>query len=303
MELLNCDKPKTPLLQPNNKSPLNKTTTPQRNVRLSSLNTLKPITQSQYTPSNNRISKTSNLSKSDEFEQIENLINDEYRKHEKIDNKNTENEINSNERKYSDDFTTIDPLLINENDNLSIPDNLLIENYSPGDVDAYSIAYDKKISCTDPVTFPKIITKSHESFDDIDFDELMSSLTDDCDEMLLVLGTKSELKNCSSGLNKSPERESKKFLAPIKRSVSLSNPVVKARSMKNKQDIHEYLHGTGPSGDLFTEDHDIYEEYKKYEQEYMNEKAQGPSSVDKSPSPVSASLFGTKPSGDSAYGR
>lgn len=302
MELLTCDKPKTPSLQPNNRSPSNKTAA-QRNVRLSSSNTLKPIIQSQHTPSNNRMTKTSNLSKSDEFEQIENLINDQYRKTDKIENKNAEREMNSNDRKYSDDFTSIDPSLINENDNLSIPDNLIIDNYSPAELDLYSVQYDNKISSSESTTFPKIISNhADDSFDDIDFDELMSALNDDCDEMLLVLGTKSELNNCSSGLSQSPGIETKKLLVPIKRSLSMSNPVVKARSMKNKQDIQDYLHGTTASGDLFTQDHDIYEEYKKYEQQYLKEKAQAVKPTDKSPSPISATAFG-KPSGDSAYGR
>lgn len=296
MEILNCDKPKTPLLQPNNKSPLNKT--PHRNVRLSSLNTLKPVNS---TLSNNRLSKTSNLSKSDEFEQIENIINNEYQRNEKVDNKAIESEQNANERKYSDDFSSIDPSLINENDNLSIPDNLLIESYSPEDVDLYSVQYDKKISSSEPLTFPKIDTKRPESFDDIDFDELMSALNDDCDEMLLVLGSKNDFNNCSSGI--SPVKDNKKFLEPIKRSISLSNPVVKARSMKNKQDIQDYLHGPTASGDLFEQDHDIYEEYKKYEQEYLKEKAQVAKVTNKSPSPVAAVSFAAKPSGDSAYGR
>lgn len=298
MELLNCDK-KTPSLLQNNKTNTMKTSTPLKNVRLSSLNTLKTNTQpKQVSKKNNRLSKTSNLSKSDEFETIENLINDEYRKNSiKVDNKI--DDINLNESsKYNEDYS-IDPLLINETDNLSIPDNFLIESYSPEDVDVYSIQYDKKISSTEPIMFPKINSKQ-ENFDDIDFDELMSALNDDYDEMLLVLGTKNELNNCSSGLNKTPGNLEKKNLAPLKRSVSLSNPVVKARSMKNKQDIHEYLHGTAATGELFSQDHDIYEEYKKYEQEYLKEKAQG--TVDKSPSPVTPAAFG-KPSGDSAYGR
>lgn len=59
-----------------------------------------------------------------------------------------------NVRKYSDDMSSIDPQLINENDNLSIPDNLNLDSSSPisnsdnidAHLDHYSVQYDKKIS-------------------------------------------------------------------------------------------------------------------------------------------------------------
>lgn len=304
MDLLQCDKPRSPLT-PAKTTSRNKTTTPQRHVRLSSISSIKPVSQSKSSPSSNKKTKSPKVSKPDDFEIIENYINDHYGKDDSLDNKlNTQHNhdlINSNERKYSDDFSTIDPLLINENDNLTIPDNLIIESYSPNEVDVYSIQYDKKISATEPLTFPKIDLQHSQNIDDIDFDELMSALNDDCDEMLLVLDTKTEL-SCSTGMNKSPGVESKK-LTSIKRSVSLTNPVKKARSMKTKQDIHEYLHGTTTAGSLFPHDHDIYEEYKKYEQEYLKDKAAGTFPMDNSPSPISAATFTVKPSGDSAYGR
>lgn len=44
---------------------------------------------------------------------------------------NKNNKVFLNERKYSDDMSSIDSNLINENDNLSIPENFQLDNYSP----------------------------------------------------------------------------------------------------------------------------------------------------------------------------
>ena len=61
-----------------------------------------------------------------------------------------------NQRKYSDDMSSVDSNLINENDNLSIPEHFKFGNYSTessedtdttlqNDVDVYSLQYDLKI--------------------------------------------------------------------------------------------------------------------------------------------------------------
>ncbi|XP_015837997.1 uncharacterized protein LOC657204 [Tribolium castaneum] len=71
----------------------------------------------------------------DDFELLENILNE--KTNFKLDlNKNDDCfDIFSNtvtvERKYSDDMSSIDSNLINENDNLSIPENFKLDNYSP----------------------------------------------------------------------------------------------------------------------------------------------------------------------------
>lgn len=214
--------------------------------------------------------------------------------------------------------------MINENDNLKIPDNLLIENYSPTE-DHYSVQYDNKIE------EPRSITKNiSDTIDDIDFDEFMNSFNDD--EFILPIrcssaSTKISILTSSTGLSPSPpppviknSPENHKQTNSIKRSVSLSNPVVKARSLRTKQDIQDYLHPTknDKNTDSFPPDHDMYDEYKRYEEQYREKTHMDHSTGRKdsgrtrnengsecnfnvSPSHVQQNL--NKLCGDSAYGR
>ena len=96
----------------------------------------------------------------DDFEILENLINDQFNNDEFFLtlNKHNKDEFNVilNQRKYSDDMSSVDSNLINENDNLSIPEHFKFGNYSTessedtdttlqNDVDVYSLQYDLKI--------------------------------------------------------------------------------------------------------------------------------------------------------------
>lgn len=98
----------------------------------------------------------------DSFEMLENIINSnesdmntdqllQLLKNQKNSNRNSDSISLSSflkERKYSDDMSSIDPRLINENDNLSIPENFNQHSPSPtmfeSSFDPYSIQYDKQ---------------------------------------------------------------------------------------------------------------------------------------------------------------
>jgi hypothetical protein len=98
----------------------------------------------------------------DDFEILENLINKQFNDNGDFFlslNKDSKDGFNLilNERKYSDDMSSIDSSLINETDNLSIPEHFKLDHYSPtstedtdttiqnDNVDLYSLEYDKKI--------------------------------------------------------------------------------------------------------------------------------------------------------------
>lgn len=249
----------------------------------------------------------------DSFEAIENYINDNFGKNDcdNIKNGNKKSFPEIKERKYSDDMTVIDPKLINENDNLTIPDNLVLDDYSPTDVDPYSVQYDKKISVTEPM-FPKITEKNRKHpIDELDLDEFMSTFNDDEFYLQLIppdVGSNKIILDNNSPLNsssppvKSPEN--KKYLSPLKHPVS--NPIVKARSMKNRQDIQDFLHVKDKSPGKKDEPAfpDAYEEYQRYEAALgVNDHGDGSSDnddvkINPSPPPILGKI-----SGDSAYGR
>lgn len=387
MELLQCDD-----FKPYNMS------SPHKNLSSKCVPT-KSTAQNKYSQSNIN-SKTSSAKRSsiidppddfqdkmlllqDNFELIENFINDNYVPNDDTINSektNTKSKVSNHsdsyknktsnglslncilsERKYSDDMNSIDPSLINETDNLSIPDKLPLDNCSPmsssHELDHYSVQYDKKISVLEPMPLPKndkikrsLSSQDEQTLDDIDFDEFISSFDDDESFPTLksflqsTKSDKSEKKiiqkstlslNSSFGKNlPSKGPEIKKPITPLKRSVSLSNPVVKARSMKNKQDIQEYLHAkdTKPAKktereknakinpkvneELFPPDHEMYENYKKYKDLYKQEKNEfiaeqkktmGDGDYDEISSnedpQMARKLHAAKVCGDSAYGR
>lgn len=104
----------------------------------------------------------------DDFELLENIINDQFNENNDFYlglNKQNKDDFNVilNKRKYSDDMCSIDSNLINENDNLSIPENFNYSTTSTEDdtdttlqnsnVDLYSLQYDNKI---EPQTETKI---------------------------------------------------------------------------------------------------------------------------------------------------
>lgn len=116
----------------------------------------------------------------DEFEMLENLINDHFNdeKDNFFLNKQNKDDLNLilNERKYSDDLSSIDSSLINEHDNLSIPEHFQLDSYSPtstedtdttiqndDDVDLFSLQYDKKISKIEPIRQNNFNMKSKKS--------------------------------------------------------------------------------------------------------------------------------------------
>lgn len=379
MELLECDDFK-PFNSSNNTPSKKVKTLPENKVSNSVKNTKSIKKRASVIEPPDDFQDNTHLMQ-DNFEMIENFINDNYINDDdckKSENKNIKSKqstkhSNNNksgtnellslnsilaERKYSDDMTSIDPNLINENDNLDIPDKLLVDNDSPAscnnDIDHYSAQYDKNISMLEPLVLAKteisnmkrsISMQENQPLDDIDFEEFISSFEDDDTFPTLknfLHGSKTDsntpnkknLKksthslNSSFGKNASQKVDNKRqSLSPLKRTTSLSNPVVKARSMKTKQDIQDYLHVREQSGSkkmlereklklvtnpmLLEEPYNQgpCEEFKKYNDGYKKDTHRQPSgdiednsSIEDNHSEVERKHI-TKFSGDSAYGR
>lgn len=289
MELLECDdfKPfKTPSrpkttnnISQRPKSPVNKN---KKNTK--SADKSHKINLTKITPKGKRASvidppsdfqdnKDKNIN--DSFEMLENYINKTFGDGKLINDVDFDNFFNCDQKEINgffaenkengnfslstilNDDSSIDPRLINENDNLSIPENFKSNNSSPpsdcNDMDHYSIQYDKKISVLESKIAPhnnsKYITDNHLPSEE--FDELISSLDD------LQNFTKTQLKKAdrktskakfqtqksTNSLNSSfgSNSDKKKNLSSLKRSISLLDPVLKPRSLKNKKDVENYF--------------------------------------------------------------
>lgn len=150
------------------------------------------------------------------------------------------------ERKYSDDMSSIDPELINENDNLSIPDHLKSNSYSPdsdatlqNDVDVYSVQYDRKIASLEPLVLPKT-----EIIKDL---KRSVSLLEETDIVKDPSRNDKGIRNVKTAVNKptgsvrSSSGPNKKNTNAMKRSISLAEPVGKARGFKTKAEVESYL--------------------------------------------------------------
>lgn len=215
----------------------------------------------------------------DSFELIENYINQNFGEgsltndidfeHLCSDNKNEINNLFTQkkerenfslntiltESKYSDD-TSIDPRLINENDNLTIPDNFDTNGSSPTsindnpEIDHYSAKYDKKISALESEigksTYKKSISfDEHKSAEEMQLDDFISSL-DDLESFSQTELKRSKLPKKNNdkstvSLNSSTSNDRKKNLSSLKRSISLLDPVLKPKSLKNKKDVENYF--------------------------------------------------------------
>lgn len=216
----------------------------------------------------------------DNFALIESFLNDNEvfnNQKRQIDDLFSNGKVNDNNsfnlRKYSDDSSSIDPDLINENDNLSIPDHLkysptsTLDNYSSDatlqndtDVDHYSIQYDKKISSLEPYVQPKTETDKQlkRSVSMLDDDFIVTPLKTSSPKVKPALqrtkslrGAKSSSvprKSTNASVNSSfgPSRganldNSKKSLNYMKRSVNLAPPAMKPKTFKTKDDVLNYF--------------------------------------------------------------
>ncbi|XP_017783429.1 PREDICTED: uncharacterized protein LOC108567453 [Nicrophorus vespilloides] len=205
----------------------------------------------------------------DNFELIENFINE---------NLNDENllkkldfdsiSLSSNKTTFSETtLYEIDPRLINEFDNLSIPDILPTDENSPSP--------------------PK--------------------------KSLVPRKTKTPNVNRSSSIRSASPRDRIKNLNTLKKSITVLD-TVKPKNLKNKEDVQNFLYEREISrspkkkpdvvpvpvaDDLFSIDDEMYEEYKRYEQMYLQEKEE---KMRKEQKMHSEEETISKISGDSAYG-
>lgn len=284
MELLECDDLKPYSTQHNNKP---RPQTAAQHIS-SNFDKKKVLKSAENTPSYKRASvidpppafedKLSALE--DNFELIESFLNDNEvfsNQKKQIDGffANGNDSLNLrailNQRKYSDDLSSIDPDLINENDNLSIPDHLkysptsTLDTYSSdatlqndADVDHYSLQYDKKISSLEPFVLPKTETAKEfkRSLSLLEDDFIITPLKASSPKVKPALQRTKSLRgakassvpkkstnvsmNSSFGPSKAANLDKKSF-SSMKRSISLAPPVMKPKTFKTKEDVLNYF--------------------------------------------------------------
>lgn len=238
MELLQCDdfEPFTPshtttTTNTNNKNPIKSADSVERKQQRSSV--IEPPSQFN--------DKLTTLN--DNFELIESFINDNFSTFTTVN-------TNNNRRKYSDDLSSIDPKLINENDDLSIPDHFK-SDFS--DTDPFSLQYDKNISAFEP-----IIPKS-EIIHDLKRSVSMFQQNNNgkMETATRLHKPKTALPKVNSFRRKQQQSDTimtksmgsvvnssakgKKTVPVMKRSLSMADPVTKPKNFKNKQEVQDYF--------------------------------------------------------------
>ncbi|KAK9711561.1 hypothetical protein QE152_g25407 [Popillia japonica] len=197
----------------------------------------------------------------DDFDAIENMINSSY--------------TNENESKFYTRAENNNPRLINENDNLSIPESLHNDDSSPNsildnnyfdlgnrydDIDQFSENFDNKMSSIEPDGTEIKLKQSISLYDDDKFigsgniDEFVIALSESTPDnkskpkkqiksSKLPKSTEksNSLENSSIGYGGNSKDRKKNNLASLKRSISLLDPVQKPKTLKNKQDVQNYF--------------------------------------------------------------
>nr|XP_022916441.1 uncharacterized protein LOC111426236 isoform X2 [Onthophagus taurus] len=237
----------------------------------------------------------------DDFDLIENLINENFTKTTTFHKNNEVNKkLNVFSQKFSDELNTIDPKLINETDNLSIPDHF-DQNYEGSPTSTSTLnCFDTFLNGTEiklNESMSMLEDVSNSFLEDKDLDEVLIALKspDTYDKQRKVSekvsklpkksSDKSKLLNSSAGCS-----AKKKNLSSLKRSISLLDQ--KPKPLKNKQDVQNYFNEQEKNSakviihsieaqkppplimndELFSVDDDMYEEYKKYEELYLKER-------------------------------
>ncbi|KAJ8943689.1 hypothetical protein NQ318_015178 [Aromia moschata] len=211
----------------------------------------------------------------DDFELMEHLIKDQFTDDNKNDSfflhlKPQRDPINLNDildnRKYIDDMP-IDPRLINENDNLSIPEDFKMDDFSPtsttdtditlqNDVDHYSLQYDNKIAAFEPKLDNVIVDKKPLNKKATPTDKkpvikrsvslVSRSKAEDCSVKATSKKLSSKCKLTSKSVssvstNKVGTNEKKKGLSTLKKPTTLFDPLPKPPALKNRNDVNNYF--------------------------------------------------------------
>lgn len=201
----------------------------------------------------------------DDFDAIENMIKSDTEKpysnkfYAKCDNNSFSLNAILSRRKYSDDLSTIDPCLINENDNLSIPDDLHIDDTSPissnldnnfyelgnryEEIDHFSENFDNKMSSIEPDGTEIKLKQSISMFDDERFfesgniDEFVIALSESSIESKVSVNVKNSCDKIVSKPKK-PIRSSKLPKSTEKSNVSDHSSFGYAASAKDQRKKH-----------------------------------------------------------------
>lgn len=252
MELLQCDDftPFTPqsITRPHTTDTTTKPSTINNNKPIKSANSAKR--SSVIDPPSQFEDKLTALN--DNFELIESFINDNFTSF----SSNNEKNLMFNRRKYSDDLSSIDPKLINANDDLSIPDN-----FNLSDTDPYSLQYDKNLSAFEPIVpkaeiiddLKRSVSLIRQNETAVDFGGARKPKTvARVNSFRQKTSPMSKSANSGSsgaaGRGSAGSGDKKKVVGMMKRSVSLAGPVGKPRNFRNREEVHEYFNGREKSG-------------------------------------------------------
>lgn len=213
----------------------------------------------------------------DDFELIESLINQNY-----IDNYDVNNELNDvnfdnisnkiaksfflhpdvndnehgnfkKERKYSDDMSSIDPRLINENDNLTIPENFKTDDQSSNSSndniaplinsvhkDKYGTKHLIKHISSNKMNRSASLDERDSINKNIKQVNVNKKSIKPTKQTKNVHKSTASLTSSYGSTRNNLGLEKKKTLTSLKRSVSLVDPV-KPKNLKNKQDVENYF--------------------------------------------------------------
>ncbi|CAH0563983.1 unnamed protein product [Brassicogethes aeneus] len=226
-----------------------------------------------------RVFQDSLESVNDDFELLESLIKEEA---------SFFSSNNNAARKYSDDMSVIDPSLINENDNLSIPDHLKLDDLSPTSTNGTDttlrnedITNGNTPEVKQPAAKP-VIKRSVSLINRSDSIKLKEKTNSATVKQGRYMTTKNKVLNRSVSSVKD-----KKGLPILKKQMSFE-PTPKP-VLKSKEDVNNYFNNTRGTPDkevvrseeslkpedLFAVDDEMFEEYKKYEEMYLKEKEKG----------------------------
>lgn len=251
MELLECDnfKPFTPLdhsPRPHTTLPIPTSPIVKKTIKSADTIQKKHSRASVIDPPVSFKDSLDSVTDNDEFELIENMINDNFCEDLRNINSTKEPLPLANNRKYSDDLTSsIDPSLINENDNLSIPEHFTRDDYSPTSSADIDITLQDKTGKIEPSATKKPLKRSLSLVNRANRDTSLSGSKSQGVKKVLTAASKTTKNPVSSERSfvldpKTPKPHKKKPLPLLKRSMTVFDSSPKP-SFKTKKDVNDFF--------------------------------------------------------------
>lgn len=247
------------------------------------------------------------------FELLESIVNENTNKNFIIDSLNNQIFIKTNgtdddlhKRKYSDEMSPIDPRLINKIDNLIVPSNL--NDLSPtSTIDSGKTVRSVSVERNKIDKTPKL--KRNGS---ITVRNLKKDFANNVQNQKAKPAVSSLIKpKVVSRQNSTETRSVKAVPSKIKSTIpTLSKDGQKNNEKKKSAEVDNCNINELNAEELFPEDNKMYEEYKKYEEMYLEERQKKSASRKHVPKPVDFGInletfdgnTSAKPGYDSAYG-